>query len=345
MIASAADIGSVLGLVWLSYYGGRPGANRPKILGICTLIFAIGTFAFGLPHLMTPAYEVTSGGPANGTQDIPKDVCTSNQTTSTTCAASKGSSSSPYGGVYAVLLFAQFLQGIGIAPTYPLGTTYVDDHVTKKALPFYLALKKPMEENENNEEDGNKMLPGTEAQEPPSTFDPAKTLKQQAKDIMLGTKKVLSNWLFMCITMAFVCYNASGSTGPFIPKYMETQLGMHNAQASYLLAYIPAPIYIGALIDSSCELWSSSCGVRGACLLYDMPLNRLLFVGVQALLTSASIILLCVAIHLYNRREAAEGKSQAPGLTTRDIATSMGSLASSIPSLTNVGVRNRNGYM
>ncbi|XP_078617185.1 solute carrier organic anion transporter family member 5A1-like [Branchiostoma floridae x Branchiostoma japonicum] len=112
-----------------------------------------------------------------------------------------------------------------------------------------------------------------------------------------------------------------------------------------LLAYIPAPIYIGALIDSSCELWSSSCGVRGACLLYNMPLNRLLFVGVQALLTSASIILMCVAIHLYNRREAAEGKSQAPGLTTRDIATSMGSLTSSIPSLTNVGVRNRNGYM
>ncbi|XP_078615788.1 solute carrier organic anion transporter family member 3A1-like [Branchiostoma floridae x Branchiostoma japonicum] len=702
MIASAADIGSVLGLVWLSYYGGRPGVNRPKILGICMLIFTVGTFAFGLPHFMTPAYDVASGAAANGTQETNKDVCASNRSTSTTCAAGQESASSPYTGVYAVLFLAQILQGIGVAPAYPLGTTYMDDYVTKRALPFYLgfsyvmygvgptaglflggytlsryvdmdkgvdpaalglspgsplwvgawwlgyfvmmgvlglvafwlllfpaALKKPMEENENEEENGNKMLPGTE---PSSTFDPAKTLKQHAKETMLGMKKVFSNWLFMCITMAFVSYNAAGNSFSFIPKYMETQLGMHKAQASFILGlvflpstlfglfassailrrfqlgprgclymstgcsvlalvflvpagfiscprppiagvnipyghsltanvslgrlpggialtspcnadcgcpldryrpvcasdgityfsgcharcresqsvagpggiqlasysncgcvtsnlqsitggsttllpgtqtimvamdestgyfasvwatpnpenftpdgvadtanasqtdrrtvtvtsepnaytnfsssvqirpstsafsipcptkcissrsflalltlhlvframvavpivvaglralspdiktlgigmqtllarvlgFIPAPIYIGALIDSSCELWSSSCGVRGACLLYDMPLNRLLFVGVQALITSASIILLCVAIHLYNRREAAEGKSQAPGLTTRDIATSMGSLASSIPSLTNIGVRNHDRYI
>eukprot|EP00058_Branchiostoma_floridae_P028379 XP_002613870.1 hypothetical protein BRAFLDRAFT_72010 [Branchiostoma floridae] len=72
MIASAADIGSALGLVWLSYYGGRPGVNRPKILGICMLIFTVGTFAFGLPHFMTPAYDVASGAAANGTQKTNK---------------------------------------------------------------------------------------------------------------------------------------------------------------------------------------------------------------------------------------------------------------------------------
>ncbi|XP_066297539.1 solute carrier organic anion transporter family member 3A1-like [Branchiostoma lanceolatum] len=503
-------------------------------------------------------------------------------------------------------------------------------------LLFPAALKKPKEESDNDEEDGNKMLPGTEVHESPSSFDPAKTLKQQAKDIILSVKKVFTNWVFMCISVAFVSYNSCGSTFPFIPKYMETQLGIHKAQASFLLgvvvlpctligllaastivrrfelgprgclymaaglsslslallvaigftscprppfagvnipygqginpnvtlgrlpggialtspcnadcgcrldnyrpvcasdgityfsgchagcheshsfpgpggiklsnysncgcvtsrlpsitgggtkqlagtqavtaategttgyfnsawatanpglikpdgvtvytaatslnvtqtdlsnvtvisglnahtsvsssvhlkagtfafsipcptecnafapflvlialyaicnpmvglpiavaslrvlspdtktfgvglqslmsrllAFIPAPIYIGALIDRSCELWSSSCGVRGACLLYDMPMNRLMYIGIQVLLTSVTIALLLGAAHLYNRRVLAEGKSQAPGLTTRDIATSMGSLAASISSLTNIGARSHDRY-
>ncbi|XP_066275484.1 solute carrier organic anion transporter family member 3A1-like [Branchiostoma lanceolatum] len=639
MLASAADIGGLIALAWLSYYG-----------GICTLVFAIGTIAFGLPHFMTPAYEVDSGALTNGTQDKAKDVCTSNRTTSSKCTSDQGSSSSPYAGVFVLLFLAQFVLGIGQSPTLPLATTYVDDHVTKKALPFYLgfsymtfsfgpplglflggftlsryvdidkgidpatlglfqgsplwvgawwlgffvmagllglvasllllfpaALKQPKEENDNAEEDGNRMLPGMEIHDSPSSFDPAETLKQQAKDILLSLKKVLTNWSFMCITMASVSLSASVSTYSFLPKYMETQFDMHKSQASYLmgvnipyghslnanvtlgglpggialtspcnadcgcrldnyrpvcasdgityfsgchagcherhsfpgpggiklsnysncgcvtsrlpsitgggtkqpagiqtvmvasegvteyfasvwatanpepiepdgatiadatslnvsqtdrstvsviselnsdtdltssvqikaetfafsircptkcnslapflallslnvisrsmiilpfmmtilrilspdtktfgvgvqsllnrlLAYIPAPIYIGALIDRSCELWSFSCGVRGACLLYDMPMNRLLFIGVQVLFTSVTIALLLVAIRLYNHQESAEGKSQAPGLTTRDIATSMGSLAASISSLNNIGTRSHERY-
>ncbi|XP_066296266.1 solute carrier organic anion transporter family member 3A1-like isoform X2 [Branchiostoma lanceolatum] len=704
VLASAADIGCIIGLAVLSYYGGRPGVNRPKILGICTLVFAIGSFAFGFAHVMTPAYEVDSGALTNGTRDEAKDVCTYNGTTANKCAASQESSTSPYAGVFVLLCLSQFVLGIGLAPTYPLGTTYVDDHVTKKALPFYLGLsyttygagptlglflggytlslyvdidkgidpaslglfpgsplwvgawwlgsfvmagllglvaswlllfpaelKKPKKESNEVEEDGNKMLPETEINDPPSSLYTAKALKQQAKDMMLSVKKVFTNWVFTCINMAFVCFVAAGTSFSFVPKYMEIQLGMHKAQASYLLGMvflpsalfglfaiaiilrrfqlgprgclymiaglnvlsvvvlipagfiscprppiagvnipygqglyanvtlgrlpggialmspcnadcgcrldnyrpvcasdgityfsgchagcheshsvpgprgmklsnysncgcvrsrlpsitgggtrqlagtqavmaasegttrysvwstadsglnetngatvptatspnftqtdlgnvavisdsntnpassvqmkadmsafsiqcptkcnalppflalltlnfilramfpmaiivcslrvlspdtktlgvglqslmtrllgqIPAPIFIGALIDRSCELWSSSCGVRGACLLYDMPMNRFMFIGVQVLLTSVTVALLLVAIHLYNRQEAAKGKSQAPGLTTRDIATSMGSLAASISSLNNIGARSHDRY-
>ncbi|CAH1259373.1 SLCO3A1 [Branchiostoma lanceolatum] len=437
MLASAADIGGLIALAWLSYYG-----------GICTLVFAIGTIAFGLPHFMTPAYEVDSGALTNGTQDK-----------------------------------AKFVLGIGQSPTLPLATTYVDDHVTKKALPFYLgfsymtfsfgpplglflggftlsryvdidkgidpatlglfpgsplwvgawwlgffvmagllglvasllllfpaALIQPKEENDKAEEDGNRMLPGMEIHDSPSSFDPAETLKQQAKDILLSLKKVLTNWSFMCITMASVSLSASVSTYSFLPKYMETQFDMHKSQASYLMGVnIPfghslnANVTLGGLpggialtspcnADCGCRLDNyrpvcasdgityfsgchagcherhsfpgpgdysncdcvtsrlpsitgggtkqpagtptvmaaseglvvSSCGVRGACLLYEHADEPLLFIGVQVLFTSVTIALLLVAIRLYNHQESAEGKSQAPGLTTRDIATSMG---------------------
>ncbi|XP_066525634.1 solute carrier organic anion transporter family member 1C1-like [Hoplias malabaricus] len=43
---------------------------------------------------------------------------------------------------------------------------------------------------------------------------------------------------------------------------------------------IPAPIYFGALIDSTCLKWGSrKCGGRGACRMYDTHIFRFLFLG------------------------------------------------------------------
>ncbi|XP_066270463.1 solute carrier organic anion transporter family member 3A1-like [Branchiostoma lanceolatum] len=36
-----------------------------------------------------------------------------------------------------------------------------------------------------------------------------------------------------------------------------------------LLAYIPAPVYFGAVIDATCTMWQRSCGRRKACWVYD----------------------------------------------------------------------------
>lgn len=38
---------------------------------------------------------------------------------------------------------------------------------------------------------------------------------------------------------------------------------------------IPAPVYFGALIDSTCLKWSvKKCGGRGACRIYDSDMYR-----------------------------------------------------------------------
>lgn len=42
-----------------------------------------------------------------------------------------------------------------------------------------------------------------------------------------------------------------------------------------LIAYIPAPIMFGSVIDSTCLLWKSSCGEKGGrCLIYDIEAFR-----------------------------------------------------------------------
>ncbi|CAI5786434.1 solute carrier organic anion transporter family member 1C1-like isoform X2 [Podarcis lilfordi] len=58
------------------------------------------------------------------------------------------------------------------------------------------------------------------------------------------------------------------------------------------LAGIPAPVYFGAVIDRACLKWaSSSCGKRGACMLYDATVYRHYFFGLTFVLRAPSYLL------------------------------------------------------
>uniref|UniRef100_A0A8C1J4K8 Solute carrier organic anion transporter family member n=1 Tax=Cyprinus carpio TaxID=7962 RepID=A0A8C1J4K8_CYPCA len=59
-----------------------------------------------------------------------------------------------------------------------------------------------------------------------------------------------------------------------------------------LLGFIPPPLIFGTGIDSTCLFWSTECGVKGACLLYDNVSYRHLYV-------SMAIVLKVVAFLLY----------------------------------------------
>lgn len=44
----------------------------------------------------------------------------------------------------------------------------------------------------------------------------------------------------------------------------------------FVTAFIPGPIIMGMLIDSTCKLWNTDeCGEKGACLVYDLDAFRL----------------------------------------------------------------------
>uniref|UniRef100_A0A452HV26 Solute carrier organic anion transporter family member n=1 Tax=Gopherus agassizii TaxID=38772 RepID=A0A452HV26_9SAUR len=48
------------------------------------------------------------------------------------------------------------------------------------------------------------------------------------------------------------------------------------------LAYIPTPIYFGAVIDTTCMLWQQDCGVQGSCWEYDVTSFRFVYFGLAA---------------------------------------------------------------
>ena len=47
----------------------------------------------------------------------------------------------------------------------------------------------------------------------------------------------------------------------------------------FFVAFLPAPLLFGKLIDKACMIWESDCGILGSCQLYDISLIRkLLFI-------------------------------------------------------------------
>ncbi|XP_019910973.1 solute carrier organic anion transporter family member 3A1 isoform X5 [Esox lucius] len=58
-----------------------------------------------------------------------------------------------------------------------------------------------------------------------------------------------------------------------------------------LLGFIPPPLIFGMGIDSTCLFWSTVCGDKGACMLYDNVAYRHLYVGIAIALKSSAFVL------------------------------------------------------
>ncbi|KAJ3596437.1 hypothetical protein NHX12_002844 [Muraenolepis orangiensis] len=58
-----------------------------------------------------------------------------------------------------------------------------------------------------------------------------------------------------------------------------------------LIGFIPPPLIFGAGIDSTCLFWSSECGERGACLLYNNVAYRYLYVSLAIILKGIAFLL------------------------------------------------------
>lgn len=55
--------------------------------------------------------------------------------------------------------------------------------------------------------------------------------------------------------------------------------------------FIPPPLVFGAAIDSTCLFWSTDCGDRGACVLYDNASYRHLYVSLAIMLKGVAFLL------------------------------------------------------
>jgi len=83
----------------------------------------------------------------------------------------------------------------------------------------------------------------------------------------------------------------------------------HQMNLVRLLGAIPGPIVYGALLDSTCILWSSKCGEKGYCLEYDHTGMAKVVLGVS--LTCKTITMICFGLSwLFCRRTDGKEKTR-----------------------------------
>ena len=56
IIAGSYDFGSLLAVIPVTYYGGRPGASKPKYIATGMFVMGTGSLLFASPHFITNRY-------------------------------------------------------------------------------------------------------------------------------------------------------------------------------------------------------------------------------------------------------------------------------------------------
>ncbi|XP_046889713.1 solute carrier organic anion transporter family member 3A1 isoform X1 [Hypomesus transpacificus] len=103
--------------------------------------------------------------------------------------------------------------------------------------------------------------------------------------------------IFLCVICACSMIGAMAQTPSVIilirtvsPELKSYALGVLFLLLR-LIGFIPPPLIFGAGIDSTCLFWSTECGVKGACLLYDNVAYRHLYVSLAIILKGIAFLL------------------------------------------------------
>ncbi|KAL2776764.1 solute carrier organic anion transporter family member 1C1 isoform 3 [Daubentonia madagascariensis] len=93
------------------------------------------------------------------------------------------------------------------------------------------------------------------------------------------------------------------------PQLKSFALGIYTL-AIRVLAGIPAPVYFGVLIDTSCLKWGfKRCGSRGSCRLYDSNAFRNIYLGLTVILGTVSIFLSIAVLFILRKKYVSKHRS------------------------------------
>lgn len=135
--------------------------------------------------------------------------------------------------------------------------------------------------------------------------------------------------IFLCVICACSLVGAMAQTPSVIilirtvsPELKSYALGVLFLLLR-LLGFIPPPLIFGAGIDSTCLFWSSDCGDRGACLLYDNVAYRHLYVSLAIILKGVAFLLYATTWYCLRRNYKKYIKSHEGHLTPTEFYPSL----------------------
>ncbi|KAM8891322.1 solute carrier organic anion transporter family member 3A1 [Spinachia spinachia] len=135
--------------------------------------------------------------------------------------------------------------------------------------------------------------------------------------------------IFLCVICACSLVGAMAQTPSVIilirtvsPELKSYALGVLFLLLR-LLGFIPPPLVFGAGIDSTCLFWSSDCGDRGACLLYDNVAYRHLYVSLAIMLKGVAFLLYATTWYCLRRNYKKYIKSNEGYMTATEFYPSL----------------------
>ncbi|XP_035659224.1 solute carrier organic anion transporter family member 5A1-like [Branchiostoma floridae] len=138
LIVSGYEIGSLIAVSFVSYFGGK--SHRPKIIAWGSIVTAIGSFICALPHFMSAQYRVTLTHNYSDGNLCNNGKWTDNHTSAEPIEDEEVCRDRLENSLYIILIFAEILIGMGATPVLTLGTSYIDDHVSRENSSLYIGM-------------------------------------------------------------------------------------------------------------------------------------------------------------------------------------------------------------